>query len=460
MRSLARTLAAVVCVGGLAVGGVDRARAQPAEGSRFAVVDLAPSPASERLAAEVEREFERLRPGAKRIDDPVMRRLLAVGEGPAQTATRLVKEAEAALGAGDCELAAARGAAAEPLILEQLSLDDERELLKSLYGLQVICADKRGKADELRRAARRLRALVGLPPTEFPLELWERHVAGATDEEPSVELFIDSDPANAQIAVNLRGAGATPRTLKVPPGLVYVEIQKDGFRKTFRAVGVPPGRKDPLRVVTRLIPRAQDRIEQAQGQLPVIRKGDPERRPLLLSRLAQLVRAETLVLLTATQERVKISFFDADRGVVAADTIDSPYDPATGAVAALRGRGVPAGTSPQPDQGKGVPAGASPAASLGSGGPVGGGKGQAADNLRPGAAKNAPPLGQEALPEAKAREQYAEFRPRPKREGAAWWSWVIAGAVAAGFFAFVFLDRDKETSTIGARATWTPPRGM
>jgi hypothetical protein len=448
-------LVVATCLAALAGAGAS-AHAQPPEGTRFAVIDLSPSADSATLAAEVERQVERLRPGSKRIDDPVMRRLLAVGEGPAQTATRLVKEAEAALAAGDCDAAVARGAEAEPLILAQLSLDDERELLKSIYGLLVICADKRGKPDELQRAALRLRAMVALPPAEFPLELWERHVAGATEGEPSVELVIDSDPANAQIAVNLHGTGTTPRTLKVPPGIVYVEIQKDGFRKTFRAVEARAGRRDPLRVVTRLIPRTQDRIEQAQGQLPAIRKGDPDRRPLLLSRLAQLVRAEALVLLTTSNGRVKITFFDADRGAMAAETIDSAYDAATGVVAALATRDV---SKAPPAQGK-APAAAPPVtAQGGSGAPAGGAKPDL--TVKPeGQPDPGLPLGQGALPEARAREQYAEFKPRPKREGAAWWSWIIAGAVAAGFFAFVFIDRDKETSTIGARAVWNPPPGM
>ena len=72
---------------------------------------------------------------------------------------------------------------------------------------------------------------------------------------------MDSDPPNAQVSINLHGEGVTPRTLKVAPGLVFVEVQKEGFKKAFRAVTITDR---PARTALRLIPRAQDRTEHGR----------------------------------------------------------------------------------------------------------------------------------------------------------------------------------------------------
>ena len=60
-----------------------------------------------------------------------MRRLLATGEGPTAAATRLSKEAQERQAAGDCAGALDRANQAEVLTLSSVSLDDERELLRT-----------------------------------------------------------------------------------------------------------------------------------------------------------------------------------------------------------------------------------------------------------------------------------------------------------------------------------------
>ena len=55
------------------------------------------------------------------------------------------------------------------MLLTALSIDEEREPLKSLYVLQVICEERLNRPAALALAAARLRALVALPPTELPV---------------------------------------------------------------------------------------------------------------------------------------------------------------------------------------------------------------------------------------------------------------------------------------------------
>ena len=309
-----------------------------AQETRFAVVDLDPKPPHDKLVAEIEREIERLRPGNRRIDDEVMRRLLGTGEGPAAAAQRLLAEAQAARTADDCKTAVEKARAAETMLLTALTIDEERDPLKSLYILQVICEQRLNRPAQLAVAAARLRALVSLPPSDLPLPLWQKHVEKASFGAPTVELQADSDPPNAQVSINLHGEGVTPRTLKVAPGLVFVEVQKEGYKKAFRAVEV----KDrPVRTALRLVPRAQDRTEQAENQLRFLQKGEAEDRTSTLSRLSQLARVETLVLIKVTGEKVRISFYDAERGAMAEAPLESRWDPATGRVAALANRTGP-----------------------------------------------------------------------------------------------------------------------
>lgn len=400
--------------------------AEAAETSRFAVVDLVPSVHTEKLVAEVEREMVRLDPAAKAIDDPVMRRLLANGEAPADTGRRLLTEAQEASKAGDCTRAVNRARMAEPLILAHMAPDDEREPLKALYKLLVLCEEKLGNTAGITTAAVRLRSMMSVAPDDFPLPLWEQYVAGAVPGQPTAELYIDSDPPNGQVSVNFRGEGVTPRTLKVAPGVIYVEIFKEGYKKAFRAVDVKAG--GVARALMRLVPRAQDRMEQAQAQVPLLRRGETERGPALLSRIAQLARVETLVLLEPAAGRVKIRFFDAERGIMAGDAIDSAYDQETGKVAALASR---------PSPGAGSAVSGNPAVTTKT--PV----------EKPAETSTA------ALPEARAQDQYATFKPKRAKEGAPWYAWVIAGAVGVAFGVFVFTDRTKTADTVAVRARWS-----
>jgi hypothetical protein len=450
--------ARAVALAGALLAALSAAAAAPAraQDTRFAVVDLDPKPEHDKLVAEVEREIERLRPGSKHIEDEVMRRLMATGEGPGAAAQRLLREAQAAKTAEDCQTAVARARQAETMLLSALTIDEEREPLKALYVLEVICEARLKRPAQLATAAARLRSLVALPPTDLPVDLWQKHVDKASFGAESVELQVDSDPANGQVSVNLHGVGATPRTLKVAPGLVFVEVQKEGYKKAFRAVEV----KDrPVRTALRLIPRAQDRTEQTENQLRFLRKDEDSDQTGTLSRLSQLVRVETLVLVKVIGERVKISFFDAERGALAEAPLESRWDPATGKVAALANRLSPRGSgggtqAPAPSQAQALsPA---PAAPL----PFGGAppdKDKGADSAAPPSA-TAPPPGSAGLPEAQAAKQQATYTPRKTRPGAPWWSWVIAGAVGVAFIGFMYSDRVDTATRIDVRASWPGPQ--
>lgn len=421
-----------------------------ADQTRFAVVDLDPKPGHDKLVAEVEREIERLRPGSTRIEDEVMRRLLGSGEGPADAAQRLLAEAQRAQAADDCATATARAAQAESMILTAMSVDEERDPLKTLYILQVTCEAKLGRAGPLATAAARLRSMVSLPPSGLAPELWSKHVEKASFGAATVELQVDSDPANAQVAVNLHGEGVTPRTLKVAPGVVYVEVQKEGFKKAFRAVTVTDR---PARTVMRLVPRAQDRTEQAQNQLRFLQKGEIGDETATMSRLSQLVRVETLVLLRVNGDKVKLSFFDAERGALAEAPLESRFEPATGKVLALANRPSPPGSAAKAQAA--APASAAPtAAAPAAPSPFGGGSPNADRMSAPESATAPPPS--EALPAAQAQKQQATFTPRRKRPGAPWWSWVIAGAVGVAFLSFMYGDQVKASDKIDVRASWDP----
>ncbi|HEY0709217.1 MAG TPA: PEGA domain-containing protein [Polyangia bacterium] len=429
----------------IAISGPVQAYAQA---TRFAVVDLDPRPENEKLRAEVEREIARLRPGAEPIEDPVMRRLLLTGEGPADAANRAVAAMKRAAAGSDCETTVKRAHEAEPMILGALSLDEEREPLKALYAALVICEAKRGRTAELQVAAFRLRSLLSLPPSDFPAELWEKHVANATAGPATTELFIDSDPPNATVSVNFHGDGVTPRTMKVPAGVTFVELQKEGYKKAFRAVTVVPDRN--ARAVMRLVSRAQDRTELAEAQLRVLKQTAVKDATATLSRLSQHVRAETLVLLKAAGDKVTISFFDAERGAVTEAPIESRFDPTTGKVEALATRGKSSGASPTPAPATGTATTAPPA-------------GPTASSPLPPAAP-APKSGDPALvpgsggdlPEARAAKQNVEYVARKKKPGAPWWSWVIAGAVGAGFLTFMWTDQAPPPTTVKVRTSWPP----
>jgi hypothetical protein len=413
-----------------------------AQDSRFAIVDISKGPRNEKVAADVEREVARLRAGAKPLDDVNMRRLLATGEGPIAAANRLTREAQERRGAGDCAGAAERAAQAESLTLASVPLDDERELLRAQYVVLVVCQHELGHAAQRDAAAFRLRTLVSLPPPNLSQELWDKFVAKAVPPAATTELHVDSDPANAQIQINFHGDGVTPRTLKVPRGTIYVEVQKDGYIKAFRKLEVG---SQPTRTAFRLIERTHDRLDQALGTLNVLRQTDAGQAPAtqMLARLAQLARADNLVVLSlVAPDRVKIWFFDAERGALSGDTITSPVDPATGRVAALadRGNAPPAPTPP--------PAAPPPAAQNATPAPA------PPPSAPPSVEPRATPGPGAGLPEAQARQQTAAAPKRRLRAPAPWWSWLIAAVVGGGLLTYVYLDRPQRQNTLAVRAYW------
>jgi hypothetical protein len=435
-----RTLLVPGMVAVLLVGSAARA-----ENTHFGVVDISAEGRNEKTTAELEREVVRLRQGTKPIEDPVMRRLLATGEGPAAAATRLTHEAQEQASNGDCAAAVDRAYQAETLTLASVSLDDERELLRNQYTVLVMCEDKLGHAAERDLAARHLRALVSLPPPGLPAQMWQTHVLNATDPPGTIELQIDSDPANAQIAVNFHGEGVTPHTLKVAPGPVYVEVQKDGYIKAFRKLQVS---NQPARAVFRLIDRTHDRLDQALATANLLRRADPAQKPSIstLSRLAQLARADYLVLLAVKGTRAKIWFFDADKGALSTDVIESDVDPSTGKIAALAARGSPASAAkPATPTVATAPAIPAPAPATPATTP---------------AAPSAPPAATAAPKVTGETETVSEpVSPisRRRKSSAPWWSWLIAGAIGSSLLVYIYLDRPQKQGTLAVKATWVPP---
>jgi hypothetical protein len=424
------------------------ARAQ--EGGHFAVVDISADGRNEKVTAQIEKEMMRLRPGTKPLEDPAMRRLLATGEGPAAAASRLTREAEEQQAVGDCAGAVDRANQAETLTLSSVSLDDERELLRNIYTVLVICENELNHAAQRDAAAQRLRAMVSLPPRGLPTELWQKYVANATPPTATAELHVDSDPPNAQVAVNFHGEGVTPRTLKVPPGTVFVEVQKDGYLKAFRKLQVGTA---PARTVFRLIDRTHDRLDQALATTNVLRRADAGSKPSVstLSRLAQLSRADFLVLLTLKADHARIWFFDAEKGGLSSEAMESAVDLNTGKVAALSARGAPGAPqpAPAPPTGAAQPGAAAPAPSPAEPTPSG------------PAPTSATPAPKTVTTETPSEPPLvAQPAPTPvrgrKKSSAPWWSWLIAGAIGAGVLTFIYLDRPQREGTLAVRATWVP----
>jgi hypothetical protein len=438
-----KTAAAVAGV----CGAVLVAGTAAAQESRFAVVDItkAQGPRNEKVAANVETEVSRLKAGAKPLEDASMRRLLATGEGPVAAANRLTRESQEHRAAGDCAGAVDRATQAEALTLASVPLDDERELLRVQYVVLVACHNQLGHAPPRDAAALRLRNLVSLPPPNMPQELWDRFVARALPPTETTELHIDSDPANAQIQVNFHGDGVTPRTLRVPRGTAYIEVQKDGYIKAFRKLEIGA---QPAHTAFRLIERTHDRIDQALATINVLRQTDPGQAPATqtLARLAQLARADSLVVISMTApDRVRIWFFDGERGALSGDSINSPVDPATGRVTALAERTGGA----QPPSGAAAAPTPTPAPTTAEPSPT-----PAGEPKPPSTAP--PPTTGLGLPEAQARQQTATVPKRRYRAPAPWWSWLIAAAIGGGLLAFVYLDRPQQQDTLAVRAFWNP----
>jgi len=313
------------------------------EGSRsFGLVDL--SVVAERAPEGLRREIESWAKGRglQRIGDAGMLRALNGPEAAGPVVARLVSAARAQQDAGDCAAAAQLASEAETAALAALPVEEEREPLKSLYVLMIACEDKLGHADLARAAGVRLRTLVSLPPSALSRELWDRYVpapaagpdAGAAAAPASasslVELIVDSDPPNARVAINFHLDGVTPRTLKVHPGVVYVEVEKAGFKKAFRKITVD---RKPERTVFALADRRQDRAAQVESAVAKLRGSDPATHPTTLARLAELARVDVLVAIAVSADTVRLWWFDADRGDLIGDPIESRFDPKTGRLA-------------------------------------------------------------------------------------------------------------------------------
>lgn len=399
---------------------------------RFAVVNLSGPALPAAVVDEAEREYARLRPGVSPIAEPTMRRLLASGEAPLAAMSRLVDEAESKRNLGACDEAIPLARQAEEVALNAVSVDDNRDPLKRIYTVLVACEESLGRAEPRDRAARRLRALVGMKPDALSQELWDAHVANAIAAPPSVELQVDSEPPNAQIILNFHSEGATPRTLKVPPGELLVEIQKDGYKKAFRRLELTESR--PERTVFRLTDLRHDRTDLAVNALGILsEEEDLAQRQGTLARLAQGARVDTLVLLRTADSGLRIRFFDAERGALAQEVIESAFDAETGRIEALAARETPKSARP-----------------------AGGRPGVLAPVGKDGrAAKGSPGLPQVRNDTetglAQTYKEPATVR-RPNTGKAPWWGWLIAAAVAGAIATAVIVDQPRRSDTIDVNA--------
>ena len=313
------------------------------EGTRvFGVVDL--SVAAQRAPEGLRREVERWATGrgVTRLPDAGIQRVLAGGEAAGPAVARMVALAAAKQDAGDCAGAVALAGDAETQALATLTVDEERESLKSAYAVLVTCHHRLGHVDQARAAGVRLRTLVSLPPSGLTQALWDSYVAARPEGTTPVELVVDSDPPNARVAINFHLDGVTPHTVRVPPGLVYVEVEKAGFKKAFRVLTVE---KTAARVVFSLVDRRQDRAVQVESAIARLRGNDPVTRPTTLARLAELARVDVLVAIMVSAQSVKVWWFDADRGDLIGDPVESRFDPQTGR---LMGRGLGRAAEPAP----------------------------------------------------------------------------------------------------------------
>jgi hypothetical protein len=352
--TVAVVLAGVVIVASLAAAGRP-ARAADGEARLFGLLDLSAQRAPEALRLEIER-WAALR-GLKTLPDQGMRRALSGPEPAGVLVARLALSARAKQEAGDCAAAVAQATLAEVEALGTLTVDDEREPLKSLYVTLILCEDQLGHAERARAAGTRLRTLASLPPSPLSPELWDLYAAtaapppaspppassraasspaspraasspaGAPAAASMVELQIDSEPPNARVAINFHPDGLTPRTLKVAPGLVYVELEKDGYKKAFRKITVGQA---PVRAELALTERREDRAAQVESTVARLHGIDPARYRTTLARLAELARVDVLVAIAVNAGTVKVWWFDADRGELVGAPVESRLDPKTG----------------------------------------------------------------------------------------------------------------------------------
>ena len=185
--------------------------------------------------------------------------------------------------------------------LATLTFDEEREPLKSVYSLQVACehhwgtsqrrAPPRSGCARWCRCRHRAWRNCGIATLRTRARS-RRRTRSAKPAGDAVELIVDSDPPNARVAMNFHIDGVTPRTVKVAPGVVYVEMEKAGFKKAFRKVTVE---KVPVRVVFPLLDRRPDRAAQVESAVTRLRGSDPATHPTTLARLAELARVDVLV---------------------------------------------------------------------------------------------------------------------------------------------------------------------
>jgi len=404
------------------------ARAEPPR-LQLAVVNLSGTHAPLAVVKSIERELLRLYPNSTLGTEPALRKLITTGERPLDAVIRLIADATDKRNTGRCAEAVALLDEAEELALRSVSLSDERAPLRRVYSARVVCEHTLGHAAARDTYARRLRALTAKPTPDLPDSLWNEFVATAVPEElPAealVELQIDSEPANAQVQINFRAEGSTPRTLTVPPGEYLVEVQKEGYKKAYRRVVVE---ETTRRAVFRLVDKRLDRLDLTASTLRLLRASDPKQRPRSVASLAQWLRADRLALVRFEGDQLRIWQFDAERGAFLRDELVSTFDPVTGSVSTLQARATP---NPQ-----GLPGVRKPSEAATTGG-----------DTKPLAAQETdtdpPPL-------------TARRRRLPDKSPTPWWGWAIAAGIGAAVAYIAFGDRSSVSETLDIRATYEP----
>lgn len=298
------------------LSGTAHAASLPEEDARFAVADVSPARAPATVLDRIERETATSRPGLQLVEDATMRTLLRDAESAAVTTKRQLGQARTRRLAGDCAAALTAATAAEAQALDLMTLDEQRAPLREAYTTILLCEHALGHEDRAAAAARSLHLLTSLRPDDVPEALWQRYVKTAANAQQA-ELRIDSEPPNAHVTVDFHDAGFTPCTVKQAQGTALVQIEKRGYKRGLRRVTAGG---EPTRVSFTLAERRNDRTTSVRDLIVALRGREPDRDRTLLARLAQLARADVLVLVSASEGTLRVWTFDAERGEVTSST--------------------------------------------------------------------------------------------------------------------------------------------
>ena len=179
--------------------------------------------------------------------------------------------AVAAYGRLDCAQAgAAASQAVDALVPEQAAGADVVAELTAAFIYRFLCADAGGDSEGAFRAAERLRALGADPPPQIKPDRWARYPGYDAGANVMLgEVNVDSDPAGADLWVNLRPAGRAPQHLLLAEG-EHLVAAAAGAAAAARRVEVRA--RAPL-TITLALPAVADRFAAARAQVAAWRAG-------------------------------------------------------------------------------------------------------------------------------------------------------------------------------------------